>query len=266
MKSMEIDSIDMIFTSPPYADRRKSTYGGVKSKEYVKWITPILMEMKRVIKPSGSIFINLKSHCEDGQRDLYVYRMVISAVDVVGLKFVDEFAWTKNGFPGAFHGRFKNGWEPIYHFIKGELNQINFNPLACGTPMKESTKTRITRIHSGKNKNDSGFVQPNFDNYIGKETARPSNVIHIDNVVNMYSKNIKHPATFPVKLAEWFIKSFSHKDDTIYDPFTGSGTVGLACKNLFRNFIGSELEAEYIPIITDTIKNGSGAEGKTLEW
>ena len=265
MKSMQSDSIDMIFTSPPYADRRKDTYGGLKASEYNKWFKDILIEMKRVIKPTGSIFINIKAHSEDGQRHLYVYKMVIMAVEEIGLKFVDDFAWIKNGFPGAYHGRFKNGWEPIFHFIKDDLNKITFNPLGCGKVMKHNTKQRLRYKNSGSSANKSGFKQPKFDNIIGKNMSRPSNVIEIPNVLNSCSKNKAHPAVFPVKLPMWFIKSFTNHNDVVYDPFTGSGTTGLACKKLNRRFIGSELNPEYMPIIEEMLKDDY-VNPNEIEW
>ena len=132
LKSINDETVDMVFTSPPYADRRKNCYEGATADEYIDWFLPIAKEIKRILKPTGSFFLNLKAHTSDGERDLYVMKLVIALKEQTGFKFIDEFCWTKNAFPGGFKGRFKNGFEPIYHFTKESPSKITFNPVACG--------------------------------------------------------------------------------------------------------------------------------------
>ena len=62
LKKLSNDSVDLIITSPPYADRRKKTYGGVSEDKYIEWFKPIANEIKRVLKPTGSFFLNIKPH------------------------------------------------------------------------------------------------------------------------------------------------------------------------------------------------------------
>ena len=266
MKTMESDSIDMIFTSPPYVDRRKDTYGGYKADKYNDWFIPLVKEMKRIIKPTGSIFINIKSHCDDGVRNLYVMKLVIRIVEELKLKFIDELCWTKSGFPGRYYGRFKNAFEPIYHFSKGTAKEIKFNPLACGTLVNQVMVERAKRKFVGMPKNGSGMTQMKRGNALKLKKCRPSNVIHCINVTNQTSKNKFHPAVFPVKLVDFFVKSFTDKYDVVYDPFSGSATTGVSCKQLDRNYIGSELNKYYyeqsLKIIEDMDKN----KGRILEW
>ena len=73
MKTIDDNSIDLVFTSPPYAERRKATYGGTNENEYVDWFLPIGAEIKRILKPTGSFFLNIKPHTNKGERSLYVY-------------------------------------------------------------------------------------------------------------------------------------------------------------------------------------------------
>lgn len=254
LKNIKDNSIDVIFTSPPYAERRKNCYSSISTKEYVAWFKPIAIEIKRILKNEGSFFINIKSHAEDGERSLYVMDLVLTIKREIGFLFVDEICWTKNAFPGNYKGRLKNGFEPIYHFTKEKPSLITFNPLACGTPIKPESIARSHRKQCGKPKNGSGMAGIRGDNLIKLKLARPSNVINVNNVSNQYKDKQKHPASFPVKLVDFFIKTFSNKDDLILDPFMGSGTVGISCIKNNRRFIGIENNLEYFDLANERIK------------
>lgn len=254
LKEVSDNSVDVIFTSPPYADRRKNTYGGLPEDKYVEWFLPISQELMRVLKPTGSFFLNIKPHTNKGERSLYVFDLILSLKREIGFKFVDEFCWTKNAFPGKLNGRFKNGFEPIYHFTKSDPKDITFNPLACGTPIKESSIARTYRKQCGAPKNGSGMTGMNTTNIRHLTTSRPSNVININNVSNQFTDKQHHPATFPEALADFFIKSFSNEGDVILDPFAGSGTTGISAKELNRGYILIEKEEEYFNLINSRIK------------
>ena len=71
---------------------------------------------------------------------------------------------------------------------------------------------------------------------------------HVNNVSNQFNDKKLHPATFPQKLAEFFIKIYSNENDLVCDPFMGSGTTGLATNELNRLFLGIELKEEYIEL------------------
>ncbi len=249
MKNIPDNSIDMVFTSPPYAERRKTTYGGIPENDYVDWFLPIGAEIKRILKPTGSFFLNIKPHTNKGERSLYVYDLVCQLKRETGFMFVEEYCWTKNAFPGSLKGRFKNAFEPVYHFTKGNPNQITFNPIACGTPMKEESIARTYRKQCGAPKNGSGMTGMNTTNIRNLEFARPSNVINVNNVSNQFSDKQLHPATFPEGLVEFFVKSFTNENDIVLDPFGGSGTTGIVCKNHKRQFILMEKEQKYYDII-----------------
>ncbi len=249
MKNIPDNSIDMVFTSPPYAERRKTTYGGIPENDYVDWFLPIGAEIKRILKPTGSFFLNIKPHTNKGERSLYVYDLVCQLKRETGFMFVEEYCWTKNAFPGSLKGRFKNAFEPVYHFTKGNPNQITFNPIACGTPMKEESIARTYRKQCGEPKNGSGMTGMNTTNIRNLEFARPSNVINVNNVSNQFSDKQLHPATFPEGLVEFFVKSFTNENDIVLDPFGGSGTTGIVCKNHKRQFILMEKQQEYFELI-----------------
>ena len=249
MKNIHNNCIDMVFTSPPYAERRKTTYGGIPENDYVDWFLPIGAEIKRILKPTGSFFLNIKPHTNKGERSLYVYDLVCQLKRETGFMFVEEYCWTKNAFPGSLKGRFKNAFEPIYHFTKNSPNEITFNPVACGTPIKEESIARTYRKQCCAPKNGSGMTGMNTTNIRNLGLARPSNVINVNNVSNQFSDKQLHPATFPEGLVEFFVKSFTNECDLVLDPFGGSGTTGIVCKNHKRQFILMEKQQEYFELI-----------------
>lgn len=253
LKDMGDESIDLIFTSPPYANQRKTTYGGVAEDEFVEWFSEIAIELKRVLKPSGSFFLNIKPHTNKGERSLYVFDLVSALKREVGFMFVEEYCWTKNAFPTGVKGRFKNGFEPVYHFTKEAPSKITFNALACGTPMSEESKKRSYRKNTKTPKNGSGMVVDR-DGMKNVEIARPSNIINANNNPNQYSKKIKHSAVFPEKLVEFFIKSFTNENDVVLDPFAGSGTVGVVCEKLNRDYILIDKEEENVDLMKEILK------------
>jgi DNA modification methylase len=255
MKALPDNSIDLVFTSPPYAERRKSTYGGTSENEYVEWFLPIGAEIKRILKPTGSFFLNIKPHTNNGERSLYVYDLICQLKRETGFMFVEEYCWTKNAFPGSLKGRFKNAFEPIYHFTKSSPNGITFNPVACGTPIKEESIARTYRKQCGSPKNGSGMTGMNTTNIRNLGLARPSNVINVNNVSNQFSDKQLHPATFPEGLVEFFVKSFTNEGDIVLDPFGGSGTTGIVCKNQNRQFILMEKMPEYYELIKKRVGN-----------
>lgn len=90
LKDIEDNSIDLIITSPPYAERRKKTYGGIPESQYVTWFSAIATELKRVLKPTGSFFLNIKPHTNKGERSLYVFDLVCSLKRQTGFYFISS--------------------------------------------------------------------------------------------------------------------------------------------------------------------------------
>lgn len=253
MKGIEDSSIDLVFISPPYADRRKNSYGGVHHTLYNDWFIDYAKEIKRVLKDDGSFFLNIKPHCEKGERLLYVYELVIRLKKELGFRFTDEFTWTKNGVPGKFKGRFKNAFEPVYHFTL--CPDYKFNPYSVGTEMRPESIARAGRKACGESDNGSGFAGMRNPKGFQKKIALPSNHIHIPQKSNQHTLEKAHPAVFPVDLPTFFIKAFSNEGDTVLDCFLGSGTTAVACVNTNRNFIGIEQEQEYCEIANKRIED-----------
>jgi DNA modification methylase len=244
LKMVATSSVDMVLTSPPYANVRKNCYAGVPAGRYLAWFLPIAREIFRILKPTGSFLLNIKAHCDKGERHLYTLKLVIALKEEVGFRYTDDFIWTKTGMCGKFTGRFKNAHEPVYHFTKEP--GYTHNPYAVAKAASPDSLARYNRGLQSSTHNGSGFAPSRKK--ITSTLALPSNVVHAPQKSNQHSAEAKHPAVYPLALCEFFIKAFTNAGDTVVDPFAGSGTTGVACERLNRQFIGVELDPEYCQI------------------
>ena len=78
LRDLRDNSVDLIFTSPPYADQRSQTYGGIKPDHYVDWFLPIGVELLRVLKPDGTFVLNIKEKVQNGERHTYVLELILA--------------------------------------------------------------------------------------------------------------------------------------------------------------------------------------------
>ena len=108
LQDIPSNSVNLIVTSPPYADNRKSTYGGVSPDEYVEWFLPISAELRRVLKDDGSFVLNIKEKVVEGERHTYVLELIL-AMKRQGWLWTEEYMWHKgNSTPGKWSSRFLN--------------------------------------------------------------------------------------------------------------------------------------------------------------
>lgn len=266
MSRMPDNFVDLVVTSPPYADARKKMYGGIHPDKFVEWFKPIGQEIYRVLKPTGSFILNIGDNTIDGETHLYTFELPIMLKREVGFKFIDPLIWhKKTSPPGKFKNRFKDGWEFCYHFSK--TLDLKFNPYAVAEPSKQVSIDRALRhkdFHEMKSNTGSGFTNPNKNlqrrirnNGSGFGTndqrlndldlALPSNVLYLSGETT----NVNHPAPFPEGIPIFFIKAFTDENDIVYDPFMGSGTTAEICLRSGRKYIGSEIKQEYIKVINN---------------
>lgn len=241
MKTMPSDCINVIITSPPYANQRINTYGGINSEDYVKWFIDIATEIYRILKPTGSFVLNIKEHTNNGRKDTYVLELILALSKI--FIWNDTYIWNKtNPFPTGNKKRLKDGFEYCYLFTKTKDYKFNPNNVLIPSTSKylESEKHRKNK-GSHNVSNGSGM---NMKNRYVSDMVRPSNVITLPTDTT----NHKHPATFPIALPTFFIKLLSDENDVIYDPFCGSGTTLVASKQLNRHYIGTDIIKEYIDI------------------
>ena len=113
---VKAESVNLIFTSPPYADQRKNNYGGIHPDEYVQWFLPRAEALKKSLKPDGSFVLNIKEKAVGGQRHTYVLELIL-ALKKQGWLWVEEYCWhKKNCYPGKWPNRFRDSWERLLHF------------------------------------------------------------------------------------------------------------------------------------------------------
>ncbi len=240
------NSVDLIFTSPPYADQRKRTYGGIRPDDYVDWFLPKADEFYRVLKPSGTFVLNIKERVVNGERHTYVMELILE-MRKRGWLWTEEFMWhKKNSYPGKWPNRFRDNWERLIQFNKER--KFNMYQEAVMVPVGGWAKHRLANLSEtdkirDESKVGSGFGK-NISNWLGRDMVYPNNVLHMATE----SSNKKHSAVFPVALPIWFIKLFTQPGDVVLDPFLGSGSTAVSALTLGRHYIGVEISAEYVEL------------------
>ena len=256
LASIPDNSVDLVITSPPYADQRKNTYGGISHKDYVTWFMPRTRELYRVLKPTGSFVLNIKERVVNGERSTYVIDL-IKSMQADAWMWTEEYIWhKKNCYPGKWPNRFRDAWERLLHFTK----QKNFKMFqkAVRVPMGDWKHSRLKHLSCTDKMRDESKVKSGFgkniSNWIGRDLAYPTNVLHF--ATECGNKN--HSATFPEALPDWFIRLFTEEGDTVLDPFVGSGTTLVVASRLGRQGIGIEIQSKYHSIIMERLKNDNG--------
>ncbi|OAT35375.1 DNA methylase [Hafnia paralvei ATCC 29927] len=251
LKRLSSDSIDLIVTSPPYADQRKNTYGGISADKYVEWFTPIANELLRVTKSSGSFVLNIKERAINGERHTYVIELILM-MRKLGWLWTEEYIWhKKNSYPGKWPNRFRDSWERCIHFTKSK--KFNMYQEEVMVPMGDWKNSRLKNISDTDKKRDESKVGSGFgkkiENWVTRDLAYPTNVLHMATECG----NRSHSAAFPESLPEWFIKLFTTEGDTVLDPFSGSGTTLKVAKAMKRNAVGIEILDEYCEITANRV-------------
>ena len=252
LKLLSDNSVDLIVTSPPYADQRKSTYGGIHHDEYVNWFLPISKQLLRVLKPSGTFILNIKEKVVNGERSTYVLELILE-LRKQGWLWTEEFMWhKKNSYPGKWPNRFRDSWERLIQFNKNR--KFNMYQEEVMVPMGEWANARLKNLSETDKTRDnskvgSGFGK-NISNWLERDKAYPTNVLHLATECN----NKNHSAAFPEELPEWFIKLFTKEFDVVLDPFMGSGTTLIVANRMKRNSIGIDVVPEYCEMVKQLLK------------
>lgn len=240
---IKASSVNLIVTSPPYADQRKGNYGGVHPNHYVEWFIPKAKVFMECLSNDGSFVLNIKEKAVGGEKHRYVYELVLAMRDM-GWRLVDEYCWhKKNSYPGKWPNRFRDSWERLYHFTLN--SQFKMRQESVMVPMGDWRERRLMNLSDTDKVRDLSKSQNGFgkrvENWVGRELAYPTNVLHMATECGFKD----HPATFPKALPEWFIRLFTDEGDTVLDPFAGSGTTLLSALELNRNAIGIDIDRDY---------------------
>lgn len=243
LKTLPNDTVDLIVTSPPYADQRKNVYGGVAPDHYVEWFLPIADGLQRVLRPTGSFILNIKERVVEGERHTYVMELILE-MKKRGWLWTEEYIWHKrNCYPGKWPNRFRDAWERCLHFTKDR--KFAMYQESVMVPMGDWKHSRLKTLSETDRRRDESRVMSGFgkkiENWIGRDLAYPTNVLHLATECS----NRNHSAVFPEGLPEWFIKLFTKEGDVVLDPFMGSGTTLRVSQRMTRHSIGIEILPDY---------------------
>ena len=252
LKQLPDNYCDLVITSPPYADLKTYVdFKGILADDYVNWFIPYCKEIERVIKPTGSFILNINDKVEGGFRHPYVFDLISKLHTETGLKMFERLFWNKmKGLPNR--SRFGDRVEYIFWFAKSK--DFYFDIDSMRTPyseksiqrMKKPLKKRFARTKDNQDSNEYKEWKPNP---LG---ALPTTLVNISSESKRIADN--HVAVYPVELAFYFIKGSTKPGDLVLDPFMGTGTTAVSSKSLGRNFIGFELQEEYIKVANSRLQ------------
>lgn len=263
MKRIPSGSINLVLTSPPYADQR--SYGienaKIKPKDYIEWFSPMASEIFRILHPNGNFVLNINDKVVNGFQSLYVFKLVIYLCEVIGFHLVRDYIWHNPAAPPNIYstgkyGRTKKSHEYCFWFSKSNSWTFNLDPIR--KPYSPDMKKYLEGKGKGGRDENHRPSTHNFNcavkwqNHGGSD---PGSVIEIGNTSSndtftklCKEKGISHPARFPMSLVEFFILSGSNEGDVVLDPFSGSGTTCVVAKKNNRHWIGVDANDAFIEI------------------
>ncbi|TAH47686.1 MAG: site-specific DNA-methyltransferase [Betaproteobacteria bacterium] len=255
------DSVDLVLTSPPFALLREKEYGNRSQTAYVEWLHEFGVQVKRVLKPTGSFVLDLGGAYERGKpvRSLYQWRVLLDFCDNIGFRLAEEFYWHNPAkLPSPIEWvnkrkiRVKDSVNTVWWFSKSDWPKADVRNVLV--PYSDRMKKLIQdpeRFYTPKDRPSGHDISTGFA--IDNGGAIPPNLLQIPNTeaTSPYLRRCKalgregHPARFPAALPEFFVKYLTDPDDLVVDIFSGSNTTGKVCENLGRRWIAMEERRDY---------------------
>jgi DNA modification methylase len=255
-------SVNLVITSPPFALQRQKEYGNMAQADYLDWLTEFALRVRRVLTADGSFVVDLGGAYEKGvpTRSLYNFRVPIRFCDELGFFLAEDFYWyNPSKLPSPIEWvnkrkiRAKDAVNTVWWFSKSEW------PKADVSKVLTEYSDRMKKLLQ----DPDGFYTPKVrpsGHDIGAAFARdnggaiPSNLLQISNTESngQYLSGCKivgarqHPARFPAKLPEFFIRFLTDPGDLVLDIFAGSNTTGSVAENIDRQWLAFEECREYI--------------------
>lgn len=267
IKNLPDNSVDLVITSPPYADivSYSKKVSIKKPNEYCDWLLPLFTEIHRVLKPSGSFILNINDKCVNGYRSTFIYELIYRSQKETPLKFYEQMIWhKKSGVPNGSEKRFRNMTEFLFHFVK-DKNELKFY---MDRVLEEPAEGYIKRMNAGPTNNDSkivdgkrerqqikwirnndyitnGIQDHTFAYRVVPDKVRPDNVFRFPTAGQEKFNTLRHPAPFNTALPRYFINLLTDEGDVVLDVFNGIGTTSVVAKEMNRQYIGYELNEMY---------------------
>jgi site-specific DNA-methyltransferase (cytosine-N4-specific) len=259
-RRMKPESVDLIMTSPPFGLVRKKEYGNADAHEYLEWFKPFGKAFHRVLKPHGSLVIDIGGAWIPGQptRSLYHYELLIMLCREFGFHLAQDFFWwNPSKLPSPAE------WVTVRRVrVKDAVNCVWW---LSKSPWPKASNTRVTVPYSEamkgllKNGYTGNVVRPSGHDISmkfsrGHGSAIPPNLIAVPNTESnsyylRYCKehgHAPHPARFPSSLPEFFIRMLTDPGDLVVDPFAGSCVTGEVAERLERKWACCDLVEEYL--------------------
>lgn len=256
------NSINLVMTSPPFALLRKKEYGNAEQHEYVDWLAQFAELVFKKLKPDGSFVLDLGGAYQRGvpARSLYNFRVLLKFCDDVGFFLAEDFYWyNPSKLPSPIEWvnkrkmRAKDSVNTVWWFSKTEWPKANV------TNVLSEYSDRMKKLLKAPDEFYSPAKRPSghdISSSFGKDNggAIPSNLLQIPNsesngsyLAGCKMLGIKgHPARFPAKLPEFFIKFLTDPGDLVVDIFGGSNTTGYVSEQLDRNWLSFDMDNEYV--------------------
>ncbi len=262
LQGLPEESVDLVLTSPPFALQRQKVYGNLDQDEYVDWLLSFTFEIKRVLKSTGSFVLDLGGAYRRGRpvRSLYNYRVLIRMCDEVGWNLAEEFFWfNPSKLPSPIEWvnkrkiRVKDAVNTIWWFSKTDFPKADVTKVLV--PYSERMKLLLQnseKYYSPKKRPSGHDISDRFAE--DKGGAIPPNLLQIPNTESnsQYLRCCQivgingHPARFPEKLPEFFIRFLTDVGDNVLDIFAGSNTTGAVAEALGRRWIAFEIDQSYL--------------------
>ncbi len=256
------ESVNLVMTSPPFALQRKKEYGNKEQHEYVEWLAAFGKLVFQKLKPDGSFVLDLGGAYQKGvpARSLYNFRVLLKFCDELGFTLAEDFYWyNPSKLPSPIEWvnkrklRAKDSVNTVWWFSKTEWPKADVSKvLAEYSPRMKKLLEAPEAFYTPAKRPSGHDISGSF----GKDNggAIPSNLLQIPNTESNggYLSGCKllgvksHPARFPAKLPEFFIKFLTEPGDLVVDIFGGSNTTGSVAETLDRQWLSFELEREYV--------------------
>jgi DNA modification methylase len=261
LSELKPNSVNLVITSPPFALLREKAYGNHSQEKYIDWLSEFAIAVKRVLTEDGSFVLDLGGAYQKGMpiRSLYNYKVLIKFCEEIGYFLAEEFFWfnpSKLPSPTEWVNkrkiRAKDAVNTVWWLSKSKDPKANINPVL------NKYSAKMIKLLNDKQKYYTPKLRPSghdiSSNFNDNGGSIPTNLLEIPNsesnskyLMACKLMNLKsHPARFPSKLPEFFIKFLTVEEDLVVDIFSGSNTTGEVAERLNRRWIAIDNSLEYV--------------------